>query len=186
MKTIDEIKEEYKGYKVKSDFVKSLEDFIAFLDVGIDDSDVGISDFATEIHENKKWQVTAFIRNLFPMFFMEEDIEFYDYDNKLLEQGVQMAMTQKRYYETLKDIATEDNYQELLRLTDFAADYYCQHIDYIEAGRDILEMRFQGITMYNSRFTDNRKPFHEFFIEKVNELSPHMVVEKIKKMWYNI
>jgi hypothetical protein len=180
MKTIEEIKEEYKEYKTQSTFVTTLEDFITFLDVGIDESNVGISDFSTEIHENKKWQITAFIRNLFPMFFEEEDIEFYNYDNELLEQGVSLAYTQKEYYQVIKNIANEENYKELLRLTDFAADYYCHHIDYIEAGRDILEMRFKGYTMYNSRFKDNRKSFHEFFVEKINELTPHKVVAKIK------
>ena len=182
MKTVEEIKEEYKGYQTQSTFVNTLEDFIAFLDIGIDESYVGISDFTTEIHENKKWQITAFIRNLFPMFFEQEDIEFYDYDNEFLEQGVQLAYAQKGYYQAIKEIATEKNYKELLRLTDFAADYYCRHIDYIETGRDIIEMRFKGYNMTNSRCTDNRRPFHEFFMEKISELAPHKIVEKRIKM----
>ena len=43
-------------------------------------------------------------------------------------------------------------------------------------------MRFKGYTMYNGRCVDNRKPFNEFFMEKINELTQHMVVEKKKKM----
>lgn len=182
MKTIEEIKEEYKGYKTKSDYVKTLEDFIAFLDVGIDESDVGISDFTTEIHENRKWQVTAFIRNMFPFLFQEEDIDFYNYDNEILLEGVAMSTVQKEYLSTIKAISTESNYKELLKLTDFATDYYNSFIDYIESSRDILEMRFKGYTMYNGRCVDNRKPFNEFFMEKINELTQHMVVEKKKKM----
>ena len=182
MKTINEIKEEYKEYKTKSTFVNTLEDFIAFLDVGIDEADVGISDFTTEIHENKKWQVAAFFRNMFPFIFQEEDIEFYDYDNKLLLEGVASSANQKQYFEVMKNVATEDNYKELLRLTDFASDYYNSFIDYIESSRDILEMKFKGYTMYNSRCTDNREPFHKFFIEEINKLTPHKVVEKVKEM----
>ena len=103
MKKLEEVKEEYKEYKIQSTFVETLEDFLEYLDIGIDESDVGISDFTTEIHENTKWQVTAFFRNMFPMFFAEEDISFYDYDNDLLMQGVALAENQKKYFETINN-----------------------------------------------------------------------------------
>ena len=80
----------------------------------------------------------------------------------------------------MKNIATEENYKELLRLADFSTDYYNNHISYIETQRDVLEMNFKGYNMCNSRYTDNRQTFHEFFMEKINELTPHKVVEKIK------
>lgn len=180
MKKIEEIQEEYQEYKTQSTFVDTLEDFIAFLDIGIDESDVGISDFATEIHENKKWQVTAYFRNMLPFIFEQEDISFYDYDNELLLQGVALAGNQRNYFETMKNIATEENYKELLRLADFSTDYYNNHISYIETQRDVLEMNFKGYNMCNSKYKDNRDIFHEFFMKKINELTPHKVVEKIK------
>ena len=182
MKKLEEVKEEYKEYETQSTFVNTLEDFISFLDVGIDESDVGVSDFTTEIHENKKWQIAAFFRNMFPFIFEEEDISFYDYDNELLLQGVALAENQKKYFEIMKQIATEENYKELLKLTDFTTDYYNNHIGFIESGRDILEMNFKGYNMSNSRYKDNRDVFHEFFMEKVNELTPHNIVEKVKKI----
>ena len=182
MKKLEEVKEEYKEYETQSTFVNTLEDFIAFLDVGIDESDVGVSDFTTEIHENKKWQVAAFFRNMFPFIFEEEDISFYDYDNELLLQGVALAGNQRTYFETMKNIATEENYKELLRLADFSTDYYNNHISYIETQRDVLEMNFKGYNMCNSKYKDKRQMFHEFFMEKINELTPHKVVEKVKQI----
>ena len=182
MKTLQDIRDEYEGYKIQSTFVNTLEDFIAFLDIGIDESDVGVKDFTTEIHENKKWQVAAFFRNLFPFIFEEEDISFYDYDNEMLLEGVGLASMQKGYLEAMKRIATEDNFKELLRLADFSTDYYNFHIDYIETGRDILEMNFKGYNMSNSKYFDCRSEFHQFFMEKINEMTPHNVVEKVRKM----
>lgn len=182
MKKLEEVKEEYKEYETQSTFVNTLEDFIAFLDVGIDESDVGVADFTTEIHENKKWQVAAFFRNMFPFIFEEEDISFYDYDNELLLQGVALAGNQRTYFETMKNIATEENYKELLRLADFSTDYYNNHISYIETQRDVLEMNFKGYNMSNSKYKDNRDVFHAFFMEKINELTPHKVVEKVKQI----
>ena len=179
MKTVNNIKEEYKEYKIKTDYIKTLEDFITFLDIGIDDSDEDIRRYATEIHQNKKECVIAFIKTFFPMFFEDEDTDFYDYDNELLEQKVSLAYTQKGYYQAIKEITTEKNYKELLLLTDFSIDYYVEHMDYIETLRDIVEMRFQG---YNSKYQDNRKSFHAFFIEKISELAPHKIVEKTIKM----
>ena len=182
MKTIKDIKEEYKEYKIKTDYVNTLEDFIAFLDVGIDDVDENISEYSTEIHGNKKDYVLACIKSFFPMFFEDEETDCFEYDIELLEQEVSLAYTQKDYYKAMKNIATEKNYKELLRLLDFAIDYYVNHINYIETLRDIVALRFQGYTMYNSKYQDNRKSFHQFFIEKMNELTPHMVVEKSIKM----
>lgn len=182
MKTVDNIKEEYKEYQTQSTFVNTLEDFIAFLDIGIGDTDDDIRNYATLLHQNKKWCVEAFVRNLFPMFFEEKNIEFYDYDNELLEQGIQLSYTQKAYYQALKEIAKENNYKELLRLMDFSFDYYNIHKDYIETAREIVELRFQGISMSNSRYQDNRRPFHEFFMGKISELAPHKIVEKTIKM----
>ena len=178
MKKVEDIKEEYKEYIIKTDYVNTLEDFIAFLDSGIDDIDDDIKYYATLLHQNKKWYAAAFIRNLFPMFFEEEDIEFYDYDNDFLEQAIKLSYNQKAYYQALKEIARENNYKELLRLKDFAFDYYNIHKDFIETAREIIELRFQGITMYNSKYQDNREPFHEFFMEKISELAPHKIVEK--------
>lgn len=182
MKTIEEIREEYKNHIIKATYVDKLEEFIAYVDDGITKSDIGICGYATLLHQNKKWQVTGFIRNLFPMFFGQEDIDFYDEDNKLLEEGVQLAYTQKGYFQAMKEIATEKNYLKLLCLAELSVEYYNDHIEYIEIERNILDYKYKGYTMSNSRYKDNRKVFHEFFMSEISELAPHKIVEKKIKM----
>lgn len=183
MKTIQDIEKEYENYKTKTDYVKDLENFIAFLDIGIDDLREQRKDVTTEMHENTKWRFGVYLRNLLPFIFEEEEPEFYTQDNSILIEGLRMIILQKEYLEVIKDISTESNWTELLRLTDFATDYYNDHISYVETQRDILEMSLKGYRMVNSRYQDNREPFNEFMMKKINELSPYKVVEKTKKVW---
>ena len=182
MKTIQEIEKEYESYQTKTDFVPDLENFIVFLDIGIDDLTESEKDVTTEMHENTKWKFGAFFRNLLPFVFEEEDLEFYDQDNSILLEGLRMIVLQREYLGAIKDIATEKNFGELLRLVDFATDYFNDHISYVETERDVLEMQLKGYTMVNSRYQDNREPFNEFMMKKLSELTPHKVVEKKKKI----
>ena len=86
MKTITELKEEYEKFEIKSKHVNSLEEFLAFIIIGIDDTYEIENDYKKEIKENKRWQLSAKIRNFFNFIFEEEEESFYDYDNNILEE----------------------------------------------------------------------------------------------------
>ena len=98
---------------------------------------------------------------------------FYDADNELINEGIQLAYKQKKYFKSIISISKEDNYDELLKLTEFTIYYYNSHVEYIDIKRDILEMYIKGYNMTNSRGKDNRKVFDEFFNEKIKELSTY-------------
>lgn len=182
MKTIKEIQEEYQKYKGKTDFINNLEEFASFMLVGLDDIEEARSEINKEKQENKKWELSAKIRNFFYFLFEEEDVSFYKQDNAILDESIQLTIKQEEYFQKIIEIASEENIQELVKLTDFCCEYYNQHIDYLESKRDALEYAYKGYNFYNGRLEDNRESFNRFFEQKMKELSPQKSVEKTKKI----
>ena len=183
MKTIETIKEEYKKYEVHNK--KNIVDLIKFkkyLKKEIHQLDSDIVLIFTEIYKNKKWQTDGYIRNSLSFLFAEEDIEYYDADTDILFQFVKLANIQKSYLKSILKVSTSENFKELLKLTEFTTEYYNNHFDYIEVKRNNLELEFQGDRIIKNKYEDYREEFNEFFLETINKLTPHKVVEKIKKI----
>ena len=76
----------------------------------------------------------------------------------------------ERYYETIKRIATEQNYKELLRLADFANEYYKRHMDFLDNQREMLELELRGVHMFHPSYEDSREAFREFMKIHLQEL----------------
>lgn len=170
MKTITELKEEYEKFEIKSKHVNSLEEFLAFIIIGIDDTYEIENDYKKEIKENKRWQLSAKIRNFFNFIFEEEEESFYDYDNNILEELTLLVLKYQSYFKKIAELANKDNYEELLKLTDFLTEYYNKEIDYYEYRRDKLEMELKGLCFSNSRYEDNQKVIDEFANNKLSNL----------------
>ena len=182
MKKISEIEEEFKTYKAKSESVTNLNEFMTYLIVGVDDAEENIKECKKEIKANKRMYIPACIRNLFPLIYEEEDVEFYLDDNELIVRMIRATLTQKDYYEKIMGIVDENNFLELLRLADFSTDYYNEFINYIDMKRTSLESLYKGIRVVNNRTSDNSEVFDEFFIKKLEEITSTKTVEKQMKM----
>lgn len=181
MKTKEQLIKEYKDYQMKSDFVTSLEEFENFIDIGIDDVEEELAVIKKEKRENKRWQIDAKIRNFLFFIFEEEEVEFYDEDNKILEESRSLVNQYKDYFEKIKQLATEENFEKLVKLVDFSADYYNEHIDYLENKRDCLEYYYKGLNFVNNRYEDNRRVVDEFIQDKIDTIKKENVV-KVKKI----
>lgn len=162
MKKLEEIEKEYKGYKAKSTIVNSLEEFITFIEVLL--GDIGNSQELTkqEIKNNKRWKFETTVRNYFLVLINQREVEVYDEDTRILKELDKLDEEYEEYFERIKLLATEENYKELLRLADFADDYYKGHMEFFENQREMLELELRGIHMFHPSYEDNRKAFREF------------------------
>ena len=182
MKSIERIKKEYENYKPRTDFLHSVGDLTAFLEVGIDDLEESIEELKQQIQDNKGQKIEAAIRNFLFIIFGEEDLDFYDEDSKIVEEQIALSIQFIQYFETIQSLAMEGDLSEWIRLSDFITDHYNQNFDYLEAERDSLELSLKGISSFNPKYEDSRESFSTFFEEETTRLSPKKTVEKMKKM----
>lgn len=179
---IDKIEEEYKSFETKNESeVSNVNDFCSYAFTGICETKDIIKDYNRELRENKRWQLAGKIRNFFNFIFQEEEVEFYDYDNKILEDAIILTKQYAEIYKRLIVLADDDNYMELLKLIDFASIYYDSNIEYFEYLRDCLEMNLKGYSMCNSRYSDTREEFGKFVDKKISEYEDEKVY-KLKKV----
>ena len=178
MKTIEEIEEEYRNFKLKSDFVKSKEDFILFLLIGMEDTYVLEEDNNREIRINNRNKLDAKIRKF--LFFSDDnsEVDFFDQDNNILLEINKMVEDYRNMYAIMTEIVDEDNYKELVKLVDFCTEYYNYHIDFFDSERDSLEMAMKGICMYNPKYSDNRDVVKEFVENKMREFDKDKILVK--------
>jgi flagellin-specific chaperone FliS len=181
MKTIEEIENEYKEFVPVSNFVDSLEEFNAFIDVGILDTIEQREELKEEIRVNKKEEIKTQIINLFSILFNTVYyIDLYQKDNELIYEIIDLIDSYKNNFIRIKREACEDNYKELVKLIDFSCVYFNNHIDYYDDKRATLEFELKGIGYSNCKYENNIKVFQEFFDKKINELCKKQ--EKIKKI----
>lgn len=181
MNQIEIIQREYEEFVLKSNFVKNKEEFLLFIEVGLDNLDSQLIDILKEIKINCKIKNKEKIKNIILGLFKFEDLDFFDADNKILEEIIKYINTYKQYFTKLRNIVTEENFQELTRLVDFASVYYNKHLDYFEYKRDILEYSYKGIGS-SKKIANNFLEFDEFFNKEIAKYSLNKAVEKKKKM----
>jgi len=176
MKTIQEIEKEYEKYPIKTDVVTNLDEFLAFIEIGIDDADVNIKDFEKEIKANKREKLLNQVQNFFYFMNITEGNDFYEKDDEILKECISYTSQIKRFYERMRGIATEENCRELTRLVDFSCDYYSAQTDYYDYLRNCNELTSRGVSLYDPRKEDNRDTFLEFMRRKVEEFEKQTVV----------
>ena len=84
-------------------------------------------------------------------------------------------------FKKIINVANEDNYKELVKLTDFIAKYYGETIDYYEFERDRLEAAYKGFQMSNSKYENNQKIISEFFNNKIQKYEKNKEKKNIKE-----
>lgn len=170
MRKLQEIEKKYEEYQTPTKEVRNLEDFLAYLEVGLDDTVEYEKDYRKELRENKRWKIEAMVRNFFFFIFAEEEIELYDEDNDIIQDCIEYIRMFREYYERIRDLATEDNFGELLRLVDFSTEYYSSQMDYYEYLRDSLEILAKGIYVCDPKKEDTRKEFDEFMQKQLRKI----------------
>lgn len=178
MKTITDIEEEYKNFDSKTTTVTNLEELNAYMEIIFGEIAENIRALKVDYDGNKKCKLLASIRNLFPMFFEEEEVGFYDEDNKCLDEILLLNLIYENYFKTILVNSNESNLREMIKLVDFLVLHYGKDIDYVESKRDNLEYRLKGYGCINCRDEDTYEAVSEFFSKKIKEFE----VEKVKKM----
>lgn len=168
-KTKEDIKKEYIDFPIQTDVVDSLDEFLTFIEIGIDDTKEYERDYEKELKENKWWKLDAMIRNFFFFIFEQEEVELYDEDSEVLKSCIEVTRKYREFYERIQSIATEENFKELVRLVDFSCEYYEKQMDYYDYLRDSLDLNARGIRMYNSRYEDYKEPFFAFMEEEIKK-----------------
>ena len=169
MKTIKEIEEEYESYEIKTDVVTSLDEFLSFIEIGIDDTDEYKKSYEKEIRDNNREKLLTKIQNFFYFIAISTGVDFYDRDNEILTDCISYTILFKRFYERIRGIANEDNFLELTRLVDFSCDYYYDQTDYYDYLRNSLELCSRGISMFDPNKKDSRESFTAFMDQKIKE-----------------
>ena len=180
--TMEEICEEYNQFSIQSTFVQNLEEFQTYLMVGMDDINTALHDLRVEVLENNKQKLSAQIRNFFSIFFMEEETDFYDEDNKILRENFSFVQSYQDYFQEAYAAVSEDNWRDILKLMDFSAYYYNRHLDFFDSKRNTLEQSLKGIYYYDPKNEDNRDLFNQFFWNQMSEFSFEDGIEKVKKI----
>ena len=182
MKNINDIEEEYNGFESKITTVNNMNELTGYIGVIFSEIDENIYALQKDYIENKRCKFFASIRNMFPIFFEEEEVLFYDRDNNYLDQILLMNLIYKNYFEHILLYSDESNLKEMVKLIDFLVLYYGKNIEYIESKRDSLEYELKGFGCINYRDEDYFEVIDEFFINKINMLSGVKGIEKVKKM----
>lgn len=168
MKTVEEIEKEYESYKMKSDFVTTIDEFSCFIEIGIEDAKEQINSFFKEMKINSRLQKLTSIKNIFLQLVQQQEIAIFEDDNLILEEMINYVNGYIKKFTTLFSLSTEDNFTELTKLVDFSCEYYNKHMDYFESKRDALEYSCKGISYFNGKYTNDITTFDEFFEKKVD------------------
>ena len=196
MKSREQIENEYENFQIKSNDVTSLEEFKLFLQMGIDDSDERIKDSINEKRINKLYEIEAKIKNLFSLNGEIIDTQIFVDDSELLDKYISFQKVYKEYFESILFITRDYNYKELLKFCDFLIEHYYEHIEYIEYLRQQNEFNYEGISFYNSNYSNNRDVMISFYFDKMskfeeefdkiegNDTSECIPIRRMKANWY--
>ena len=162
MKTVVSLEEDYASYDVGDNRVADYEDFYNYMGRLIDDIQGNWEDVVKQMTENIRWRKISTIRNLFPIVFVKEDTDFYDYDNELLTDASELIVNNLGYYERIRNVSNEDNFQELCKLTNFLLDNYEDNINYLNYRRDELIAVTRGEKPKDLDYQYNFHPVDQF------------------------
>lgn len=182
MKTLEQIEKEYQSFKPSSTHITSLKEFIAFIEVGIDDTYDIKKEAKKEIRLDRKYLLETKIRNFIIFLMAQEEVDFYEDDIDIMLEQIDLVNQYREMFMRMLLVSSEENVRELVKLTDFASVYYGQHIDYLEYQRDRLEMRLKGFSLLNPKLEDNREVISEFVNQKLTILE-EKEKEKQKQYW---
>lgn len=181
IKTKENIKDEYREYKLQSQIITSEETAILYIDQCLYETLDQLKALKREIRTNEKEKLKSIILNQFSFFYETINPNLYDEDNQLLEEIIDYIMEIINFLNTIKNATTTFNYKETSRLTEFLVLYYDEQIDNYDTIREILEYSYRNIE-YSVELEDNRIAFKEFLEEQIATLQKEKNLEKTKKM----
>ena len=185
MKKIEEIEKEYESFKTDKPFITNLGELLVYIEIGLDNL---IEDQESEKREIRHLKRDMMMLKLMDFIMMnpieeDDDVNFLIKDIEAINKAIELGNNQATYFARIAESSTEENFKEMLRLVDFASDYYSKNMDYVDYLRDFYEFQRKGINMFISGKEDYTEVFDEFMQKKLGELEKvsEKPVEKIKK-----
>jgi len=143
------------------------------------------------IEEDKELAISAKKLNNFDIFitkvqnifgvFGEDDYEWIEEDNVLLDEQYNLSCKYLGYYNKLVNIINEENYKDIYKLVNFMGFNYVSNFEYFETMRDSINLASRGIGFSSSDGSyDTREEFEELFNNEYNRISVIKPVQKKK------
>ena len=141
MKKLEDIEKEYESFTTDKPYITNLMEFFAYIEIGLDSL---VADQDIAVKERRSLKVDRLMLKVmdtltFASLEEDSDIHFLDADIEAINQMIVLSNNQATYFARIAELATEDNFKELLRLVDFTCAYYNNNIDYIDYLRDVYE-----------------------------------------------
>lgn len=171
MNTLDIIRTKYMLYEAPGE-ANSCEDAISIINVFVDDMDETIRTSEVAVNENFRDEQLTRIKNFFYNLFgyEEEDVEHYGLDTGIVLRHSCLADRYKRYFVKMRELVTDDNYQEVSRLAMYTNESYYDNYYFLESLRAGIKFATQGIS-YCGTGEDTQGEFNEFIDKEFDRLS---------------
>lgn len=180
---MEELEQEYLKHEVSESIRKKILDS-TYLEMNIDD-------ILLELFRSSKRTYRELIKNeivakfqhlLGKVLSSSADLEeFLNQDADYILDLLVLIADNSEIFAEIKDAITEDNYEDLIKLTDFAVEQYINNYNYIQGQRDSLNASLNGIVSIDCRHSDRREITKEFIRAKINEFTSGKYLEKNKQ-----
>lgn len=169
LKRIKDLEEEYILFDSKTKFINNEDDFKTLLEVSMNDLEEEYQDFYKELDDNNRRKMGEKILN-FVTFMRQDVIDFYEENQEIIEKQISLTEYFYELYNRMMSVVTSENVLELVKLFDFATQYYIKQIDYYDYSSEQLESLLSGIQMFHSKYEDNDAVIRKFFDFKLSKL----------------
>ena len=179
MKSVFKIKEEYLSFKPKKiDITYDSDAVLACIKGSLFKLNENKLDILKTIKANSSSRLFDKIKNI--LFFRENDLSFYDKDNDILNEELDLTLIYSYYFNTMMGILNEDNKEEIYKLLNFTVLSYNSNLSYFEEKRDVLDYEDKFIS-YQAKENEGESVlnFLEFFKEEVKNISEEKEEAKV-------
>ena len=176
MKTIEDLEKQYEEFQIGEKSVTSFDGFNFYIHRVINDVENACDTTITQMEASRKWKKPSKLKSLLPKGFVKEAAEFYDFDNSILLGVSELLINNLEYFIKIRDAASEENFKELNKLTNFLLVTYQNDISYLNAQKE----SYIGNTLFDLEHENNMKVVDQF---AKKHLAPYEVKAKqlIKK-----
>lgn len=169
-----EMEEEYRVHEVPKEIKEQVQDS-CILSLNIEDLIKFLGKETKKVFLKRK--VNHFMQKIFVMSedMLQEVDSYYEETLNLIEEN-------KALLQEIREMITEENFQELVKVVDFIVKHYSDNIDYIESHIEGLSQARDGIQYVDNRKKYTKKSLKEFINKKLVSMKTEKQLEKGKKV----
>lgn len=183
MKSLKQLQDEYALQDVEMGNAPcDAEDIQKYIKGKILELDEEKIDILKAIKSNCLNKNLARIRNIFAS--LKENLDYYDQDNSLLENELDLALKYKNYFLEIFRKVNEVNVEDFYKLFDFTSKNYDDNLLFLEEKRDELDCERKFISYQATDKEESVESFSELFQEEIERIS--LIKPLLKKKEVNL